>query len=138
MRASRPSNFALRLRIPAWSPNTAIRVNGNPVSPSVSTGFASLFRQWKDGVLIELELSLPMRLEPIDPQHLNTVALMHGPVVLFALAENAPLITRKELLSSVRLTSESGWQANTASGPMKLQPFTAIHDEPYMTYLTDT
>src|SRR5271154_1854474 len=104
LRTSRRSEFALRLRIPAWASESrsspAIRVNGVPVSAPVTTGFATLRHRWKDGDRIDLDLPMPMRLEPIDPQHPDTVALVRGPLVLFAMTEQAPKVTRQQLLAA--------------------------------------
>ena len=138
LRASRPSNFALRLRIPAWSLGTEpmIRVNGERVTAPIQTGFAAIRRRWKDGDRIELEFSMPIQLQAIDNGHPDTVALVRGPLVLFAITENTPVITRQQLLSAVRIPSRPGWQATTASGPLLLLPFTAIEGQRYMTYLT--
>jgi DUF1680 family protein len=135
LRASRPSDFALRLRIPAWASTHTIRVNGAPVSAPVSTGFASVGRRWKDGDRIDLELAMPMRLEAIDEQHPETVALVRGPLVLFAVTENAPRVSRQQLLAASPIAGRSAWQAQTASGPLRLLPFTEITDEHYTTYL---
>ncbi len=138
LRASSPSNFALRLRIPAWSSQTGplIRINGERVSAPITTGFATLQRRWKDGDRIEIELSLSMRLEPIDPNHPNTVALLRGPLVLFAMTDNPPAVTRQQLLSAAQIPQQTNWRANTASGPLLLRPFVAINDEHYSTYVT--
>jgi uncharacterized protein len=142
LRASRPSDFALRLRIPAWASEAGtgpvIRVNGSPVSPAVTKGFATLRRQWKDGDRIDLEMPMPMRLEAIDPEHPETVALMRGPLVLFAVTEQAPKATRQQLLAASPISSSSqpAWQVQTASGSLQLLPFTDITDERYTTYLT--
>ncbi|MBV9297292.1 MAG: glycoside hydrolase family 127 protein [Acidobacteriaceae bacterium] len=137
LRASHPSNFALRLRIPAWSSpvEPLIRVNGERVPASIQSGFASLERRWKDGDRIELELSLPMRIEPIDPDHSDTVALLRGPLVLFAIAENPPAVTRQQLLSAARVPEQATWRAETSSNPLLLRPFVAIADEHYSTYM---
>jgi hypothetical protein len=137
LRASRPSTFAIRLRIPAWSSGSspAIRVNGERIPVSVEMGFATLRRGWKDGDVIELELALPMRLEAIDANHPNTVALVRGPLVLFPITENSPPVTRRQLLSAVRLPRLSGWRADSDSGPLQFLPFTAIEDQRYTTYL---
>jgi hypothetical protein len=75
-----------------------------------------------------------MRLEAIDERHPKTVALMRGPLVLFPVTENAPVVTRAQLLGAARLP-KAGWQVSTANGPLKLLPFTAIEDEAYTTYL---
>jgi hypothetical protein len=137
LRASRPSNFAIMVRIPAWSSETGpiIRVSGERVSASIEAGFAQLQRRWKDGDRIELELALPMRLEAINAKHPDTVALLRGPLVLFPVTESRPAVTRQQLLSAVQLSQQSAWQAETGSGPLRLLPFSAITDERYATYL---
>ena len=140
VRASRPSTFAVYLRIPAWAQGNgvAIRVNGNRIAPAVSKGFATLHRRWSDGDRIELELPLPMRLEAIDEQHPNTVALVRGPLVLFAATEKAPQIRRQQLLTAQRDAGTSTWQAQTVSGPLRLVPFTELAEDRYTAYLNVT
>ena len=134
LRANRSAHFNLRLRIPAWAqqPNggaASIRVNGAPVSLTMNAGFAAVERTWKDGDRLELSLPLPMRLQPIDSRHPNTVALMRGPLVLFALAEN-PSVKRAQLLAAQR-TDQDIWRCGTA----RFSPFTAIDRERYSTYV---
>jgi DUF1680 family protein len=144
MKASKATDMALRLRIPAWAQADAgaatqvisIHVNGLPVSAPVSKGFATLRRKWKDGDRVELNLPLPMRLEAIDPQHPDTVALVRGPLVLFALTDDAPQVTREQLLAAKRMRGQSLWQAGSSAGPLLLTPFTEIHEERYRTYMT--
>jgi DUF1680 family protein len=128
--ASRPSAFAVRLRIPAWA-TPQIRVNGEVAAVEMEKGFARLDRKWKDGDRIELGLSMPMRLEAIDARHPDTVALVRGPLVLFAIGENAPKPGRQELLAAERVAGEKAWKA----GDLLLRPFSEIRDESYSTYL---
>lgn len=128
---SHPSTFALRLRIPRWSPNPEIRVNGKSTQGRMQTGFANLQRKWKDGDRIELELGLPMRLEAINSRHPNTVALVRGPLVLFAMGDDPPTATRQQLLSAQRIANESTW----ISGKLQFRPFIAINDEHYNAYV---
>jgi len=135
LNVSRPTTFALRLRIPGWSANSILRVNGKPTPAHVQTGFAILDRKWSDGDRIQLDLALPTRLEAISPQHPNTVALVRGPLVLFAMGENPPIATRQQLLSSQRVLEQSAWTTQTASGKLELRPFIAINEERYNTYI---
>jgi hypothetical protein len=143
VKASKAENFALRLRIPAWAAlggeAAQIKVNGLAVDAPVDKGFATLRRKWKDGDRVELALPMPMRLEAIDgagTKNPDTVALVRGPLVLFALTEDAPRVTREQLLAATRMKGQAVWQAATSSGPMLLTPFTEIHEERYRTYLT--
>jgi uncharacterized protein len=140
VRASHSSNFAIKLRIPAWSTGqgtgAAIRVGGEKVSAPIQQGFATIQRRWKDGDRIELQLALPMRLEPISAKHPNTVALVRGPLVLFPITESAPAaVTRQQLLSAAQVAGQWMWQAKTGAGTLRLLPFSAITDERYATYL---
>jgi len=77
-----------------------------------------------------------MRLEAIDAAHPNCVALVRGPLVLFALTRKNPAITATQLLEAQQLPGQPVWQASTASGPIRLVPFTEVGDEQYATYLT--
>ena len=74
-----------------------------------------------------------MRLEPIHPQQPRTVALLFGPLVLFAITSTQPSLTGAELLGASRV-EERTWQIKTASGPIKMLPFTEIGEEQYSTY----
>jgi hypothetical protein len=75
-----------------------------------------------------------MRLEAIGAQHPDTVALIRGPLVLFAATEAAPRITRPQLLGA-RRGADGAWYAAAASGRLRLVPFTELGEERYTTYL---
>jgi DUF1680 family protein len=134
--ASKHSEFAVHLRIPAWAEGASVSVNGKREGASVGS-FAQVRRKWKTGDRIELELPLKARLEAVDSQHAETVALLVGPVVLFAITDMDPKITRAQLLAAKKSGPQS-WQVETASGPLKMLPFTEIEKEPYSTYLRVT
>jgi uncharacterized protein len=149
---SETRDFTLNFRIPAWAngvstSGASISVNGSRMPIEITPGtFAAIHRQWKTGDRIELDLPMTTRLEPIDPQHAQTVALVFGPLVLFAIADNQPSssrteslprtesLTRADLLAAQR-TSQRSWQVKTTGAPLKLLPFTEIKDEQYSTYL---
>ena len=141
--ASKAEEFALRLRIPAWAglggQAAEIKVNGLPVNAPVDKGFALLRRRWKDGDRVQLTLPLPMRLEAIDgagTKNPDTVALVRGPLVLFALTEDAPKVSRAQLLAATPMKGQPVWMADASSGPLLMTPFTEIHEERYRTYMT--
>ena len=111
----------------------SIAVNGKREAASAGS-FAGVKRIWKNGDRIELELPLTARLEAIDAQHPDTVALLVGPIVLFALGESQPKVTRAQLLAVKKMVPEV-WHVTTDSEVVKLMPFTAIEDQQYLTYL---
>jgi DUF1680 family protein len=135
---SKSTEFAIRLRTPAWAEGTSIFVNGKPISVSAVAGeFATIRRPWKNGDRLELELPMKLRLEAIDAQHPQTVALLCGPLVLFAITGAPPVVAARELLAAKKSGKQS-WQASLAGGPMTMLPFTAIDDQQYSTYLIAT
>ena len=133
LKATRPADFAINLRIPAWADKASISINGKREAAQAGS-FARVQRQWKTGDRIELELPMTTRLEAVDPQHADTVALLTGPLVLFALTDAEPKVTSAQLLAAKR-TGPQDWQVETASGPMKMLPFTGISEEAYSTYV---
>jgi len=133
VKASVPADFAVNLRIPAWAEKASISVNGRRQDAPAGT-FARVQRQWKNGDRIELELPIANRLEAIDAQHPDTVALMNGPLVLFAITDAAPEVTRAQLLAASK-SGRQKWQVESATGALTMLPFTEIADEPYSTYL---
>ena len=133
----RPENFALHLRVPAWAGReTRVSINGRRENVEIWPGtFLALQRRWKSGDRVEFEIGMSPRLEPVDVQSPDTVALLRGPVALFAIGDIPQRITRSQLLAANAVSaSSSDWQAQTDAGPMLLRPFAAIAAEPYRLY----
>ena len=135
VKASKAAEFAVNLRIPAWAEGASVAVNGKREVVAAGT-FVTVWREWKDGDRIELELPLKARLESLDPQHADTVALLVGPIVLFALMDS-PTVTRAQLLAVKKMVPEV-WHVDLGGRIMKMMPFTAIDDQEYTTYLRVT
>jgi len=136
--ASQPAKFSVRLRIPAWARAPSIRVNGRPISEPVRSGtFATIHRRWHSGDRIELALPRELELKPVDSQHPDMVALVSGPLVLFAASDDTPKVSRAQLLAARQQANGNlEWYADSAAGPLRLTPFWAIKDETYFTYLS--
>jgi hypothetical protein len=137
--SSRPASLTMNFRIPEWAEGASISVNGSRQKGVAVPGhFAALHREWKTGDRVELELPLKMRLEAIDPQHADTVALLRGPLVLMAVKQQeeapAPQLTRRQLLAATRV-SERQWESASANGSVTLLPFTSLGSRPYTTYV---
>ncbi len=140
--ASQPTETTLHFRIPEWAEGAEIGVNGKRQPGLAVPGqFAALHRTWRSGDRVDLEFPLRTRLEPIDAQHPETVALLRGPLVLMAVKprQESPLpqVTRAQLLAARRI-SERAWQVDSASGPVTMLPFPWIGDRSYSAYLRVT
>jgi hypothetical protein len=82
-----------------------------------------------------LELEMPLRLEAVDDQNPNRVALMHGPVALFAVGTPPSRITRKQLLAAaVSPQAKEDWIVRTDEGTFTMRAFASIMSEDYRLY----
>jgi DUF1680 family protein len=136
---SQPKDYTIYVRIPGWAtPDPVLSINGNRVSDSVQPGsFAAIQRTWKDGDRVELELPMPLRLEQVDANHPNLVALVQGPLVLFAVADSQPSFDRNALLQAKPINNATrDWQATAVDGTrVTMRPFMNIEKENYSTYV---
>ena len=141
LQASSPTDFALHLRVPAWSEDAQVRVNGRVIDAPVERGFVTVRRTWKSGDRVELRLPARLRLQPIDAAHPDTAALMQGPLVLFAKlpagSQGGLRAERKAALAATR-SGHTEWTMETGGARVRMQPFPQLGDEPYTTYLTLT
>jgi DUF1680 family protein len=129
--------LAFNFRIPEWAEGARIEVNGKRWPDSIVPGrFATVFREWRSGDRVVLELPRKLRLEAIDSKHPDFAALLCGPLVLFAITgDNVPTaVTRNQLLAA-RQAGKRSWQAIAAVGSLDLLPYVEIADEKYSTYL---
>ena len=134
VKAARPAKFAIHLRIPLWAEGASVAVNGRATPLRITKGFAVVRRTWKNGDVVGLALPSKLRVEPIDAAHPDVVALMHGPLVLFAITHEQPALTRKQVLEA-RRGSGAEWLIDTTEEPLRLVPFTEVGDAAYTTYL---
>jgi DUF1680 family protein len=137
----RPTTFAIRLRIPDWAgPRTSIAVNGKPSGAEAIPGrFAEVRREWRDGDRVEITMDMPLRLEAVDAQHPDQVALMRGPLALFATGRRLIPFQRAELLRARQRNADSvEWTVTTDAGDSVFKPFYAIDAETTRLYQSVT
>ena len=136
---SRSAEYMVYVRIPGWATSDAVlSVNGNRASGAVQPGtFAAVRRTWKDGDRVELELPMPLRLEPVDANHPHLVALMRGPLVLFAVGDSQPGFDKAELLRAQLVNNAAGDSTATSAdgNSISMRPYMSIKDESYSTYV---
>jgi DUF1680 family protein len=137
LKMDRAERFSIALRIPAWAGRqTSIRINGKNAATSPQPGtWSRLDREWKDGDRVELSMDMPLRLVPIDPRHPDMVALLYGPVALFAIDPGSTTMTKQQMLAAQKVSSTSpDWEVATAQGKLKMKSFPQITTETYRLY----
>jgi uncharacterized protein len=134
---ARPENFTIYLRVPAWTdPKTRVSINGKRVDSEIVPGkFLALRRNWKTGDRVEYEIGMPLRLEAVDAENPNIVALVRGPVALFAVGEIPANLTRQQLLlATTDSQSSQDVVVRSDSRSLILRPFSTVRDESYRLY----
>ncbi|RUS47946.1 glycoside hydrolase family 127 protein [Cohnella sp. AR92] len=109
--------FALALRVPSWSKNTAFSLNGQPVQPIIKDGYAYVTREWQAGDEISIELDMtPQRIYSHSQLRANAgrVALQRGPLVYaFEETDNgAPLAALSLKRDSEIRPAASEWRSD--------------------------
>lgn len=74
----------LHLRIPGWSTDAVLTVNGDPVAVTAPSSYTRIERDWSTGDVVELTLPMPVRVlrgHRLAEETTNQVAVRRGPVV---------------------------------------------------------
>jgi hypothetical protein len=143
VRAERPTEFRLALRLPWWLAGPArITVNGEtqPVDATPSS-FVALQRTWTDD-RIRIELPKTLTVCPL-PDRPDTVAFMEGPVVLAGLCDEERIlhgdVRRPETLlipdHEREWSSWKGWYRTVGQERgIRFIPLYEVRDERYTIY----
>lgn len=138
VQTSSAQTFSINLRIPGWAQGASVSINGRRSSQTLEPGsFAALRREWRSGDRIELELPLSLRLQSVDAEHPDTVALLAGPLALMRILDTAPAVAlnRAALLSAKPASGDTHqWQRTQAGQSIALRPFGDIQDQAYSLY----
>jgi hypothetical protein len=160
LQPSRPITFTLHLRIPAWAEQPTLAINGTPHPITAERGFTAITRLWHPEDTVTLTLPCTLRLGALPansgPDHANLVALLYGPIVLFALhqavnttlpspaalpyspppaPQPAPITLPRTVLLAARRTAAREWTVTTPTQAIRFVPFPDLADHPYTTYV---
>jgi hypothetical protein len=95
--------------------------------------FATIAREWRNGDRIHLIIDRTLRGEPVDAQHPARVAMMQGPLALFAAGGDFGPMTREQL-SGLRQQRPGGTSWAVEGRSQAFKPFFAIGAEPTRLY----
>jgi DUF1680 family protein len=137
----RPASFTIALRIPAWSRENSITVNGEAQKESIAGSYCRINRTWKKGDVIRLQLDVRPRVERRN----GYAAIVKGPVVLArdsrfedGFVDEAAQIIDKDgyvELTPISRKPKEIWMAFTA--PLALGTFDASGEHPKQIHFCD-
>jgi len=108
MRINTPEDvdFPLYIRIPAWTKNAAIKLNGNTLRTVLTAGsYARISRKWNDGdeLTIHFQMELSVRQWAVNQ---NSISVNYGPLT-YSLKIDEQYIKRDSKETAIR---DSRWQ----------------------------
>ncbi len=75
--------FSLKFRIPAWASGATLEVNNEVSGVKCDPGtWAEIRRTWRPGDKVQVGIPLSFRMQPLDAQNPNIVAVVRGPAVM--------------------------------------------------------
>ena len=116
----------VRLRIPAWSAKTVVKLNGKALDGVRAGGYFTIDRDWKLGDIVEIKFSMPVVAHTLD----HHIAFTRGPVLLardsrFADGDMTEPFRRvikdgqiMPTFAAVRTPSDDIWMAFSATLPI--------------------
>jgi DUF1680 family protein len=109
-----PEKFTLHLRIPGWSKENHLYINGEKVEDIASGSYLALNREWKKGDVLELNLDLSPHYWVGEKELEGKASIYHGPIVLTydryfnnVDPDNIPILDAKNM--SIEMVAWSGW-----------------------------
>ncbi len=130
----KPGKFTVALRIPDWSIQNSLLVNGEEIDGVLSGGYTKITRTWKKGDKIELQLDLRGRLVKLN----GHAALLRGPIALTrdsrfndGFVDEAVIIQHENNIVDIQISEtkpEGIWLSFTA--PLKLGTGIASTNDP--------
>ena len=125
-RTDKPLEFTLKLRIPAWSAKTSVKVNGEEVKNVKAGGYLPIRRLWRNGDRVEMAFDLSVRTHRLD----HAVAFTRGPVAMARETRSGDVgdvlrtsVPDRPVFTLVRNEDPSVWITCTATLPF------GVHDE---------
>jgi DUF1680 family protein len=130
-------SWSVKIRIPSWTKNAIIAVNGQVQAISAAPGsYATLSRTWSVGDTITVRLPMSFRLVPANDNR-NVAAVAFGPVILSGNYGSTSLSSNPTLaLGSLTRTSTTALTfRGTANGQsVNIGPFYDAHGHNYVVY----
>lgn len=138
----KPEDFTIALRIPEWSLQNALFVNGEIIEGVLPGDYTKITRKWNKGDIIKLQLDLRGRLVKLN----GHAALLRGPIVLArdsrfedGFVDEAAFIQHKDNIVELHVSDtkpDGVWLSYTA--PLKLGTgISATADPPAQIHFCD-
>lgn len=135
---SRPTRFALHVRVPGWTAGAVtVKVNSKFSQVKADPGtFLEIERIWHEGDMLQVTLPMALHYEPVAPETPNRKALLYGPLLLVALSEQPVSIEGEKAIIDITKRQGTFPTFRTHDAGITFLPFYKVKGERYTTYLS--
>ena len=114
------STWGLRLRVPDWSQNATVTLNGQLVeTPTLESGYVVLERAWQSGDVVELALPIEPFLVEANPRVdsvRGSLAIQRGPLVYCLEAADHPGLNLMDIQLDEGTPLQAAWREEVLRG----------------------
>ena len=130
LKLSQPTRLRVRLRHPYWCETMTVKINGRRhVVHHEPSSYIDIDRQWRDGDVIELDMPMHLRTEPL-PTAPDIVAVLYGPLVLAGRYGNSGIAPGADIVVNERTIGDMlnvpmplpTWKLDRKQPARQLQP----------------
>lgn len=125
---ARPAEFALYLRMPAWSAHSTVRVNGESIAGAEPGRYLEVRRRWSSGDRVEIGFDMApriLRANPAVSENTGRVAFQRGPVIFCMEGLDQPTRPHQRNLAGFSVRAAGGtsaaYDASLLNGVMLLE-----------------
>lgn len=77
-----PEVFTIQARVPSWSAETTVKVNGKVISSATPGSYLDINRKWKSGDSIDISFDMSLHFWVGEREAENKISVYYGPVLL--------------------------------------------------------
>lgn len=101
--------FTLYLRIPAWTKEAVVKVNGRSVSQVIPGEYLAIDRAWRSGDVIEVDMDMLVHFWVGEKECADMVSYYYGPILMTAVEDDiAALVSLENLRNMTVKAAEDG------------------------------
>ncbi len=73
--------FSLKLRIPGWSANSSVKINGTALDRPSAGSYLALARDWQPGDVVEIDFDFSLRFWVGEKECADKISVYRGPIL---------------------------------------------------------
>lgn len=127
---AKPVKFPFMMRVPRWSPNPRVALNGKSVLMKPANGYLTMTQTWKKGDRVTLKLPMAIQTKTNLDKHAGSLTISRGPLVYsLKIEEETKPYAHLDSWPSYEVRPKSDWNYGLDAAKRELKVVTKKFDE---------